>query len=132
MPYPANLETARAVEAIVRQGGALPATVAVIDGECFIGLTDEQLRYFAQLGPSRVSKCSRRDLAGVIARKGCGGTTVSATMLLAREAGVPVFVTGGIGGVHRGGEISMDVSADLVELGRTPMAVSCHASYSPF
>ena len=130
MPYPENLATAREVEAIVEASGALPATVAVLDGECYVGLTDEQLERFAKLEPSSVSKCSRRDPAAVVARRGHGGTTVSATMLLAHLAGVPVFVTGGIGGVHRGGEVSMDVSADLLELGRTPMTVVCAGAKS--
>ncbi|KAL1519298.1 hypothetical protein AB1Y20_022825 [Prymnesium parvum] len=130
MPFPENLETARAVEELILAHGALPATVAVLDGECCVGLTAEQLERFARLGAGSVSKCSRRDLAAVVARGGHAGTTVSATMLLAHRAGVRVFVTGGIGGVHRGGEASMDVSADLVELGRTPMTVVCAGAKS--
>ena len=125
MPYPQNLETARAVEEVVRGAGAVPATVAVLDGVCCVGLDDDELEMFAKAGPQRVQKCSRRDLAAVVARRGHGATTVSSTMLLSRLAGIDVFVTGGIGGVHRGAEDSMDVSADLTELGRTPVCVVC-------
>jgi pseudouridine-5'-phosphate glycosidase/sugar/nucleoside kinase (ribokinase family) len=123
MPYPDNLRTAQEVEQVIRDAGALPATVAVLDGVCLVGLTPAELERLAQLGPGRVAKCSRRDLAAVMARRGHGATTVSATMLLAHRARIPVFVTGGVGGVHRGGESSMDVSADLTELGRTPVCV---------
>lgn len=123
MPYPDNLRTAREVEQVIRDAGALPATVAVLDGVCLVGLTPAELERLAQLGPGRVAKCSRRDLAAVIARRGHGATTVSATMLLAHRAQIDVFVTGGVGGVHRGGEASLDVSADLTELGRTPVCV---------
>ena len=124
MPYPKNLEVARAVEAVVRDAGALPCTIAVLDGVCICGLSDDELERFAQLGDAgAVGKVSRRDLAHAVARGAHGGTTVSSTMLLAHAAGIGVFVTGGIGGVHRGGEASMDVSADLVELGRTPVLV---------
>lgn len=125
MPYPQNLETARAVESVVRSAGAVPATVAVLNGVCCIGLDDDELEMFAKAGPKRVAKASRRDLAAVVARRGHGATTVSSTMLLSRLAGIDVFVTGGIGGVHRGAEDSMDVSADLTELGRTPVCVVC-------
>jgi pseudouridine-5'-phosphate glycosidase len=124
MPYPDNLRTAREVEEVVRSCGATPATIAILDGVCCIGLADEELERFAQLGSAgEVRKVSRRDLAHAVARNAHGGTTVSSTMLLAHKAGIAVFVTGGIGGVHRGGESSMDVSADLVELGRTPVLV---------
>ena len=124
MPYPANLRTAREVEDVVRTCGATPATIAILDGVCFIGLTAQELERFAQLGSAgEVRKVSRRDLAHAVACDAHGGTTVSGTMLLAHKAGIAVFVTGGIGGVHRGGESSMDVSADLVELGRTPVLV---------
>ena len=124
MPYPDNLRTAREVEEVVRSCGATPATIAILDGVCCIGLADEELERFAQLGSAgEVRKVSRRDLAHTVARNAHGGTTVSSTMLLAHKAGIAVFVTGGIGGVHRGGESSMDVSADLVELGRTPVLV---------
>ena len=122
MPYPQNLEMAREVEAIVRSRGATPATVAIIDGVPRVGLDDADLRKLAEMGP-KAKKVSRRDIAAVVARGETGATTVSATMLLAARAGVAVFVTGGIGGVHRDGENTMDVSADLVELGKTPVAV---------
>ena len=122
MPFPANLETAREVEAIIADCGALAATIAILDGVCCIGLTEVELERFARLGSEgSVSKVSRRDVAHVVARCGHGGTTVSSTMLLAHMAGIPIFVTGGIGGVHRGGEDSLDMSADLCELGRTPV-----------
>ncbi|KAI9357649.1 Indigoidine synthase A like protein-domain-containing protein [Zopfochytrium polystomum] len=122
MPYPQNLTTAKEVESIVREEGSVPATIALLDGRVKIGLTDEDLSRLALAGESAV-KASRRDLALVASRSGIGSTTVSATMILAHLAGIKVFVTGGIGGVHRGGEESMDVSADLTELGRTPVAV---------
>lgn len=124
MPYPQNAETAVAVEKIVRDGGAVPATIAILDGHVHIGLTDETLDELARSGRS-VQKCSRRDLPVVMAQKRHGATTVAATMYLAHLAGIDVFVTGGVGGVHRGAEDSMDVSADLTELGRTPVAVIC-------
>ena len=105
MPYPDNLRTAREVEEVVRSCGATPATIAILDGVCRIGLADEELERFAQLGAAGdVCKVSRRDLAHAVARGAHGGTTVSSTMLLAHKAGIAVFVTGGIGGVHRGGE----------------------------
>mmetsp|Transcript_13429 Transcript_13429/g.35969 ORF Transcript_13429/g.35969 Transcript_13429/m.35969 type:complete len:317 (+) Transcript_13429:2289-3239(+) len=122
MPYPQNLETARQVEDVVRQHGAVPATIAIIAGEACIGLNEQQLEHLASTG-TKVRKVSRRDLPFVLASKMDGATTVSATMLLAAAAGISVFVTGGIGGVHRGGEASMDISADLTELSRTPVAV---------
>uniref|UniRef100_A0AAX7U8D9 Carbohydrate kinase PfkB domain-containing protein n=1 Tax=Astatotilapia calliptera TaxID=8154 RepID=A0AAX7U8D9_ASTCA len=121
MPYPHNLRTAKEVEAIVRAEGATPATVGVISGEVHVGLSSEELDHLAQ---SKISqKVSRRDLSYVISKGLSGGTTVSATMIAAHRAGIPVFVTGGIGGVHRDGENSLDISADLTELGRTPIAV---------
>ncbi|XP_035772060.1 pseudouridine-metabolizing bifunctional protein C1861.05 isoform X2 [Neolamprologus brichardi] len=121
MPYPHNLRTAKEVEAIVRAEGATPATVGVISGEVHVGLSSEELDHLAQ---SKISqKVSRRDLPYVISKGLSGGTTVSATMIAAHRAGIPVFVTGGIGGVHRDGENSLDISADLTELGRTPIAV---------
>jgi pseudouridine-5'-phosphate glycosidase len=123
MPYPANIETARSVEASVRECGAVPATIAVIDGELFAGLDDRSIE---RLGNDKgVVKASSRDLAPVMVRKGSAGTTVSATMRIAELAGIPIFATGGIGGVHRGAETSFDVSADLTELGRTGTAVFC-------
>jgi len=123
LPRPDNLEAARMAEGAVRESGAVPATVAVHDGRLLLGLSDEQL---AELADARdIPKVSRQNLAGVLARPGWGGTTVSATMIAAHLAGVGVFATGGIGGVHRGGESSMDISADLGELGRTPVSVVC-------
>ncbi|XP_038553990.1 pseudouridine-5'-phosphate glycosidase isoform X4 [Micropterus salmoides] len=121
MPYPHNLSTAKEVEAIVRAEGATPATVGVIEGEVHVGLSAEELDHLARCKSSL--KVSRRDLPYVISKGLSGGTTVSATMIAAHQAGVPVFVTGGIGGVHRDGENSLDISADLTELGRTPIAV---------
>ncbi|KAI1315821.1 hypothetical protein EDD11_000316 [Mortierella claussenii] len=124
MPYPQNYETAIEVEKVVRDNGAVPATIAIIDGQIQIGLSPDQIRHLAKLGRSAV-KASRRDLAVVMAKKQTGATTVSSTMLLAHRAGISVFATGGIGGVHRGYENTMDASADLTELGRTPVAVVC-------
>jgi len=124
MPYPRNLETARAVEAAAHAAGAVPATVAVLDGQLCIGLEDEQLERLASLGPG-AAKCSRRDLGLVMQAGGSGGTTVAATMIAAHLAGIRVFATGGIGGVHRGATQNFDVSADLLELSRTPVAVVC-------
>lgn len=128
MPYPQNLATAREVEAVVRQAGATPATIAILDGVPHVGLTYEQLQKVAST--PGVRKASRRDLPYIAARKLNGATTVSATMLLAHRAGIRVFITGGIGGVHRGGESTMDVSADLTELGKTPVAVVCAGAKS--
>lgn len=124
LPWPQNLETARAAENAVREHGAVPATIAVIDGRLRVGLDDDALEILADLG-DRASKCSRRDLAAMIQRGATAGTTVSATMIAARLAGIRVFATGGIGGVHPGGERSFDISADLQELARTPVAVVC-------
>ena len=123
MPYPANAETALAVEEEVRRAGALPATIAVIDGRCRIGLEREALDALAARGDAQ--KASRRDLAAVVAAGGAAGTTVAATMVLAARAGIAVFATGGIGGVHRGADRSWDVSADLLELAASPVAVVC-------
>lgn len=123
MPYPQNVETAREVEQIIRDHGAVPATIAIIDGQICVGLSDEQLE---QLGSSPdAMKVSRRDLAYVLAQKRLGATTVAATMICAQLAGIEVFVTGGIGGVHRGAETSFDISADLQELAHTSVAVVC-------
>lgn len=124
MPFPQNLKTAQEVESIIRENGAIPATIAIIDGTPYVGLTPLQLFQLAQNG-HMATKTSRRDIAAVIAKGGTGATTVSATMFFAAKVGIPVFVTGGIGGVHRGGHETMDVSADLTELGRTPVAVVC-------
>ncbi|KAK2973193.1 hypothetical protein RJ640_009823 [Escallonia rubra] len=126
MPYPKNLETAKEVEAIVRENGAVPATIAILDGVPCVGLSTEELERLAIMG-MKAQKTARRDIAHVVATRGNGATTVSATMVFASMVGIPVFVTGGIGGVHRHGESSklftMDISSDLTELGRTPVAV---------
>ena len=121
MPWPRNLDTARAVEGDVRDEGAVPATVAVIGGTLRVGLLDEELAGLARA--TDVAKLSRADLAVCMARGGTGATTVAATMIAARLAGIAVFATGGIGGVHRGAEASFDISADLHELARTPVTV---------
>lgn len=129
MPYPQNLETARLCEAEARKHGAEPATVAIIHGRLCAGLTDEELEYLAKAGP-KVAKASRRDLPVLVARGADGATTVAATMIIAAMAGIRVFATGGIGGVHRGAETTMDISADLEELARTPVAVVCAGAKS--
>ncbi len=121
LPFPQNLDTARAVEAAVRDGGAVPATVAVFDGRIRVGLDAAALERLAQT--SGVMKLSRADLACAVALGRTGSTTVAATMIAARLAGIEVFATGGIGGVHRGAETSFDISADLGELARTPVIV---------
>ncbi|UXX83642.1 pseudouridine-5'-phosphate glycosidase [Roseovarius pelagicus] len=123
MPYPQNLQTARAVEDAVRANGAVPATIAVLDGVLHIGLSDAQLDALAQTPDAR--KLSRADLAACIATGGTGATTVSATMIAAAHAGIAVFATGGIGGVHKGAETTFDISADLQELAQTPVTVVC-------
>jgi pseudouridine-5'-phosphate glycosidase len=129
MPYPDNLATARAVEQVVRDGGAVPATIAVVDGTVRVGLEDAALERLAA-GGEDVAKASRRDLPVLVARRATAGTTVAATMYLAHRAGIGVFATGGIGGVHRGVERTLDVSADLVELGATPVTVVCAGAKS--
>lgn len=123
MPRPENVETALAVEKIVREEGAVPATIAVIGGTIRVGLTEEELEELANTPEPR--KISRQDIAFAVTKKLTGGTTVAATMFLAQKAGIEIFATGGIGGVHRGGEISLDISADLEELARTDVAVFC-------
>ena len=123
MPYPQNLQTARAVEAAVRADGAVPATIAIVRGAIHVGLTDEQLTHIATA--TSVLKLSRADLAYAVANGRDGATTVAATMLCARWAGIEVFATGGIGGVHRGAQETMDISADIEELARTPVTVVC-------
>ena len=123
MPFPENARTAAEVEAVVRDNGATPATIAVIDGVIKVGLEANALDRLAKT--KGVVKASGRDLAAVMARGGSAGTTVSATMRIAALAGIKVFATGGVGGVHRGAEETFDISADLVELGRTPVAVVC-------
>ena len=121
MPYPQNVETAHIVETDIRAAGAVPATIAVLDGVLHVGLTEAQLDALGQA--QNVAKLSRADMAVCIARGGTGATTVAATMIAAHLAGIAVFATGGIGGVHRGAENSFDISADLTELARTPVTV---------
>ena len=121
LPYPTNVETALAMEDAVRKGGAVPATIAILKGEITVGLTKEQIETLGQAPDGSVRKCSRRDLPIALALKQDGATTVAGTMIVAHMAGIMVFATGGIGGVHRGHP--HDVSADLIELGRTPVAV---------
>ena len=123
MPYPQNLEVARRVEATVREAGATPATIAVIDGRIRIGLDDATLQGLAETPGAQVMKLSRADLAACLALGRTGATTVAATMICAHLAGIRTFATGGIGGVHRGAETSFDISADLHELARTPVTV---------
>uniref|UniRef100_A0A0G4F959 Carbohydrate kinase PfkB domain-containing protein n=1 Tax=Chromera velia CCMP2878 TaxID=1169474 RepID=A0A0G4F959_9ALVE len=129
MPYPQNVRTAREVENIIRRKGAIPATIGIVDGFVHIGMDEETLEKFGKIGKDCV-KVSRRDIANVIAKGLTGATTVASTMLLANEVGIRIFVTGGIGGVHRGAETSWDVSADLTELGRTPVCVVCAGAKS--
>ena len=124
MPYPRNVETALAVENAVREGGAAPATIAILGGRLKVGLDADDIRHLGKKG-SDVIKCSRRDLPFVVARKHDGATTVAATMIIAAMAGIRVFATGGIGGVHRGVEQTLDISADLEELAHTNVAVVC-------
>lgn len=128
MPYPQNLEMARRVEAILRDEGAVPATIAVADGRIHVGLDDALLERLAT--SKDVAKLSRRDMGAILASGGLGATTVAATMIAAHLAGIRVFATGGIGGVHRGAETSFDISADLEELARTPVAVVCAGAKS--
>ncbi len=128
MPWPQNLDTAREVEDVIRAEGAVPATIAVIGGRIRVGLTDAELQQLAQ-APDAM-KLSRRDLPYAIATGQLGATTVAATMICAQLAGIEVFVTGGIGGAHRGAETSFDISADLQELARTPVAVVCAGAKS--
>lgn len=121
MPYPKNVETALAVEDVVRKNGAVPATIAIFDGKCHVGLSKKQIEYFGKA--KDVWKVSLRDMPYVISQKIYGATTVAATMRIASMAGIRVFVTGGIGGVHRGAETSMDISADLTEMAQTSVAI---------
>lgn len=121
MPYPQNLETARLVEADIREAGAVPATIAIMEGRIHIGLNDDELEALAQA--ENVAKLSRADLAACLATGGIGATTVAATMICAAMAGIRVFATGGIGGVHKGAEETFDISADLRELAHTPVSV---------
>ena len=129
MPYPQNVETALNVERIVRENGAVPATIAVIGGRLKAGLSPEEIEYFGKKGQS-IAKASRRDLAVLCARGEDGATTVTTTMIIAHMAGIKIFATGGIGGVHRGAETTMDISADLEELGQTPVMVVCAGAKS--
>ncbi|NBT53952.1 MAG: pseudouridine-5'-phosphate glycosidase [Betaproteobacteria bacterium] len=129
MPYPQNVATALRVEAEVRSSGALPATIAVIDGRLTAGLNVAQIEALGRAGPT-VAKVSRRDLPFIVATNQTGATTVAATMIIASTAGIRVFATGGIGGVHRGAAQTFDISADLQELARTPVAVVCAGAKS--
>jgi len=129
MPYPRNVETALSVEKAARESGAIPATIAVIDGRFRVGLSEQEIERLGEL-VGGVIKASRRDLAPVAARKGSAGTTVAATMFIASLAGLEIFATGGIGGVHRGAEETFDISADLVELAHTRVAVVCAGAKS--
>lgn len=128
MPFPENLAMAREVEGIIRRNGAIPATIAVIDGRIRVGLDGPALERLA--AAKGIPKASRRDLAALVAGGRSGGTTVAATMIAAAATGIPLFATGGIGGVHRGAEQTFDISADLIELGRTPVAVVCAGAKS--
>ena len=129
MPYPQNVETALRCEAAARECGAEPATIAVIGGKLCAGLTEEEIDYLGREG-TKVTKASRRDLPILVAKGADGATTVAATMIIAAMAGIKVFATGGIGGVHRGAETTMDISADLEELAHTPVAVICAGAKS--
>ncbi len=129
MPYPQNLEMARNVEAVIEKHGAVPATIAIMDGKFKVGVTAKDLERLAQTG-GKAAKASRRDVAALLASDAIAGTTVATTMMAAEAAGISVFATGGIGGVHRGAETTFDISADLDELGRTQVAVVCAGAKS--
>lgn len=129
MPYPQNVETALACERIARENGAEPATIAIIGGKLCAGLTEEQIDYLGREG-TKVTKASRRDLPYLCSKGMDGATTVASTMIVAAMAGIHIFATGGIGGVHRGAETTMDISADLEELEKTPVAVVCAGAKS--
>lgn len=124
MPYPKNVETAKMVEKMVRDNGAIPATIAIINGRLKVGLSEDELEYFGKKGMA-ITKVSRRDIPFILSQKMDGATTVASTMIIANMAGIKIFATGGIGGVHRGAEISMDISADLQELAKTNVTVVC-------
>lgn len=128
LPYPANIETAQAMEQTIREQGAVPATIALFDGHIKVGLTADEITLLGTT--TGVQKVSRRDLAFTLATRRLGATTVAGTMLCASMAGIRFFATGGIGGVHRGAETTMDISADLTELGRTPVLVVCAGAKS--
>ena len=124
MPYPQNVETALTVEEIIRQHGAVPATIAILGGRLKAGLSPAEIEYLGKQG-QKVTKASRRDLSVLVAQGADGATTVATTMMIAHMAGIKLFATGGIGGVHRGAETTMDISADLEELGQTDVMVVC-------
>ena len=123
MPYPKNVETALKVEQVIREHGAIPATIGIINGEPIVGMTPDEIELFGK--EKNILKASRRDLPVIYAKKFWAATTVSSSMIIAAQAGIEVFVTGGIGGVHRGAQESMDISADLQELGKTNVTVVC-------
>lgn len=128
MPYPENIKTAKLVESVIREHGAIPATIAIMNGQCKVGLSEAELE---EIGSAKnVAKVSRRDIGRLISSRHLGATTVASTMYIANLAGIKVFVTGGIGGVHRGGETTMDISADLEELSQTGVAVVCAGAKS--
>ncbi|MCL2843579.1 MAG: pseudouridine-5'-phosphate glycosidase [Oscillospiraceae bacterium] len=127
-PYPQNLECSQTCESRIREAGAVPATIAIIDGKIKVGLSDEEVLFLAKA--EGISKCSRRDIAAVVAGGRSAATTVASTMIVAAMAGIKVFATGGIGGVHRGAEQTFDISADLEELAQTPVAVVCAGAKS--
>ena len=129
MPYPQNVETAQNVERIIRENGAVPATIAILGGRLKVGLSAEEIDYLGREG-TKVNKPSRRDLPILVSKGADGATTVATTMIIAAMAGIKVFATGGIGGVHRGAETTMDISADLEELGRTDVMVVCAGAKS--
>lgn len=128
MPYPKNVETALNVEKIVRENGAIPATIAILKGRLKVGLTADEIEYLGKA--KNVVKCSRRDIPFIIAKQLDGATTVASTMILASMAGIKIFATGGIGGVHRGAQETFDISADLLELAQTDVAVVCAGAKS--
>jgi len=128
MPYPQNVETALRVEEIIRSNGAVPATIGIIKGKLIAGLTSEEIDYMGKT--SGIAKVSRRDIPYIVASEKDGATTVASTMIIAEMAGIKVFATGGIGGVHRGAETTMDISADLEELSQTNVAVVCAGAKS--
>ena len=123
MPYPKNVETALRVEQVIRDRGVIPATIGIIDGEAIVGMTPEEIELFGKT--KGIAKASRRDLPVIYAKKMWAATTVASTMIIAAQAGIEVFVTGGIGGVHRGAQETMDISADLQELAKTNVTVIC-------
>lgn len=129
MPYPQNVDTALKVESCVRENGAIPATIAIIKGRLKAGISAEEIDYFGKKGLA-ITKASRRDIPTIVATKQDGAATVATTMIIAHLAGIGIFATGGIGGVHRGAEVTMDISADLEELAKTPVMVICAGAKS--